>query len=280
MPELPEVETVRLGLSQLVGNRILHAQDLHPRTLRSDLKLNVLSGAKIKSVNRKGKFLWFTFDYPFYLVAHLGMSGRFLVDPDGAKHNRAEFRLRKGRSEKTLIFDDQRTFGWLKVEPLNTNSEIISAQPATVAHIGIDPFAENFDSKKAIAQYQARKAGIKSLLLNQEIMSGVGNIYADEALWLANIHPNSPANLLSHNELKNLISCAKKVMKKSLQKGGTSFDALYVDVNGESGFFELSLNAYAQDGKPCKKCGSLITAIKFGGRHSHFCPNCQKIKKG
>ena len=148
--------------------------------------------------------------------------------------------------------------------------------PKSVWKIALDPFDSEFKKSEVIKNLQNRKASIKNLLLNQSIISGIGNIYADESLWLARIHPETPANLIPIQDLNNLLNSAKKVMSRALTKGGTSFDALYVNVNGESGFFEISLKAYGQDGKPCQRCYKEIVAIKFGNRHSHLCPNCQK----
>ncbi len=270
MPELPEVETVRLGLTKLNGWQIQDTELLLPRIFKSEIPLSQINNFKISNIQRRGKFLWFEFDQPFHLICHLGMSGRFLLNPDNPRHPRVKLILAKGQKIKTLIYDDQRTFGWLKLEPRNNSI------PKSVSHIALDPFDSKFNSKAVINTMQSRKATIKYLLLNQSIMSGVGNIYADESLWMAKIHPNTPGDKLSTDQLRLLIQSVKKVMQKALAKGGTSFDALYVNINGDSGFFEISLKAYGQDGKPCSRCGSLIKAIKFGARHSHFCPKCQK----
>ncbi len=276
MPELPEVETVRKGLAHfLTGYTFRSAQDLHPRMLKpaSIAPIDAVVGARIESVNRRGKFLWMVLNRDQALVAHLGMSGQFLVarkDRPAPGHVRAKFSLAKGLKKHELVFSDQRTFGWLSVEELD------GGVPTSAAHIALDPFDANFDREAVIAKMKSRKAAIKSVLLNQEIMSGVGNIYADESLWRAKIHPEIPAADLSTRKIGALVDAATEVMAEAVAVGGTSFDALYINVNGESGFFETSLNAYGQEGEPCPRCGRQIRRIAFTNRSSHFCPQCQR----
>jgi len=275
MPELPEVETVRRGLAHfLIGYRFTSAQGLHPRVLKpaSLQPLDAVIGAKIKSIRRRGKFLWFELDRDQALVAHLGMSGQFLVarkDRPAPGHVRAHFDLSKGLRRHQLLFSDQRTFGWLSVE------ELADGIPHSAQHIALDPFDPAFDRNAVIAAMKSRKAAIKSVILNQEIMSGVGNIYADESLWRAKIHPEIPASNLSTKKITTLVDAAIEVMAEAIEVGGTSFDAMYINVNGESGFFETSLAAYGQEGEPCPRCGRQIRRIAFGNRSSHFCPKCQ-----
>jgi formamidopyrimidine-DNA glycosylase len=275
MPELPEVETVRRGLAQLLtGFTFRSAQDLHPRTLKpaSLEPLSAVIGARITSVNRRGKFLWFELDRDFALVAHLGMSGQFLVsqkDRPTPSHVRAQFRLARGFTKREVAFNDRRTFGWLSVEQLTDGI------PQSALHIAVDPFDPLFDRTVVIQRIKSRKAAIKSVLLNQEIMSGVGNIYADESLWRARIHPEMPAIDLSVRKIGALVDTAKTVMAEAIEAGGTSFDALYINVNGESGYFKMSLAAYGQEHQPCPRCGREIRRIDFGQRSSHFCPKCQ-----
>lgn len=275
MPELPEVETVRRGLGHfLTGYTFRTSQDLHPRVLKpaSIAPLNAVVGARIKGVNRRGKFLWFELDRDQALVAHLGMSGQFLVarkDRPEPGHVRARFALKKGLKSHELVFSDQRTFGWLSVE------ELVGGVPTSALHIAVDPFDPAFDRDAVIAKMKSRKAAIKSVILNQEIMSGVGNIYADESLWRAKIHPEIAASDLSVKKIGSLVDAAIEVMREAVKVGGTSFDAMYINVNGESGFFETSLAAYGQEGEPCPRCGRQIRRIAFGNRSSHFCPKCQ-----
>ena len=276
MPELPEVETVRKGLAHfLTGYTFRSAQDLHPRMLKpaSIAPIDAVVGARIESVNRRGKFLWMVLNRDQALVAHLGMSGQFLVarkDRPEPGHVRARFALKKGLKSHELVFSDQRTFGWLSVE------ELVGGVPTSALHIAVDPFDSAFDRDAVIAKMKSRKAAIKSVILNQEIMSGVGNIYADESLWRAKIHPEIAASDLSVKKIGSLVDAAIDVMAEAVEVGGTSFDAMYINVNGESGFFETSLAAYGQEGEPCPRCGRQIRRIAFGNRSSHFCPNCQK----
>jgi formamidopyrimidine-DNA glycosylase len=200
------------------------------------------------------------------------MSGQFLFprkDRPEPGHVRARFALKRGLKRQELVFSDQRTFGWLSVE------ELTEGVPTSALHIAVDPFDVAFDRGAVIAKMRSRKAAIKSVLLNQEIMSGVGNIYADESLWRARIHPEIPAADLSVKKIGALVDAATEVMAEAVEVGGTSFDAMYINVNGESGFFETSLAAYGQEGEPCPRCGRQIRRIAFGNRSSHFCPKCQ-----
>ena len=278
MPELPEVETVRRGLDHLItGYRIAEADDLHPRALKPEsiAPLSSLTGAKITGTNRRGKFLWLTLDRPYVLVAHLGMSGQFLIhqkDRPRASHIRARFLLRKTLRTQELVFNDQRTFGWLSIE------ETTDSVPTSAIHIAPDPFDPIFDKEAAIRNYLKRKIKIKTALLNQEIMSGVGNIYADETLWRAKIHPETLTSELNPRKVSTVIDLATEVMQEAINQGGTSFDDLYINVNGESGFFEQSLATYGQEDEPCIRCGTPIKRITFGARSSHFCPRCQRRK--
>jgi formamidopyrimidine-DNA glycosylase len=279
VPELPEVETVRRGLSQLVvGYRVDEVQELHPRVRKSSSlsPISAIEGARIISVNRRGKYLWFELDRPQVLAAHLGMSGQFLFqqrDRPRAKHVRALFKISKGGCKKELVFNDQRTFGWLSVE------ELADGVPTSAVHIGRDPFDPRFDKSMTLRNYARRNLKIKTALLSQAIMSGVGNIYADEALWRAKVHPEVLASGMSLKRIELVIDSAIEVMREAILTGGTSFDDLYINVNGESGFFEQSLAAYGQTDRPCPRCGTPIKRIIVGQRSSHFCPRCQR-KRG
>ncbi|MEY2743351.1 MAG: hypothetical protein RL310_260, partial [Actinomycetota bacterium] len=223
---------------------------------------------------RRGKFLWLELDRDFTLVAHLGMSGQLLIQPATAPvqtHMRARMSLSsgldKGRDE--IRFIDQRTFGWLSIEEQN------NGVPRCVEHIAFDPFETEFEIKHVVAKIKSKKCAIKPAILNQEVISGVGNIYADEALWRAKIHPEVICEDLSEAEIKKVITSAISVMKSAIKAGGTSFDQQYKNVNGESGYFSRSLKVYGREGEKCSRCGSTIHRIAFANRSSHFCPRCQ-----
>jgi formamidopyrimidine-DNA glycosylase len=275
MPELPEVETVRRGLAHLLtGFTFRSAQDLHPRVLKSAslAPLSSVVGGRITSINRRGKFLWFELDRDFALVAHLGMSGQFLVsrkDRPPSSHIRAHFRLSRGLNNIDVVFNDRRTFGWLSIEQLTDGI------PQSALHIAFDPFDTLFDRSAVIARIKSRKAEVKSVILNQEIMSGVGNIYADESLWRARIHPQRRACDLSIRRIGALLDAVTTVMGEAIEASATSLDALYTDVMGESGYFKMSLAAYGREHQPCPRCSQHIRRIAFTTRSSHFCPKCQ-----
>lgn len=290
MPELPEVEVVRSGLAEhTTGARFGRVEVLHPRAnRRQEFPLaGLLQDAVIKRWCRRGKFLWAELADGQALYVHLGMSGQMLVGEPGqvqSKHLRIRAELEvptrlgddgsagPGVVKRELAFVDQRTFGrWLVCEFSQDNPDL----PEPAAHIAPDPFSPDFDLVAAARALRKRHSAVKSVLLNQEIISGIGNIYADEALWAARIHPARPANKLLQREAVALVEAARDVMARALEAGGTSFDALYVNVNGGSGYFERSLNAYGQTGKPCRRCGNEITRIVINKRSCHFCAVCQ-----
>jgi len=278
MPELPEVETVRLGLQEhCLGKKIAAVQTLHPRATnpRSIAPLEVATGLTIKDIKRRGKFLWFTFDSDFALVSHLGMSGQYKIQNPGAddeKHLRVRYTLKSGRgrgAEIELRFVDQRTFGWSAI------SELHDDVPDLVSAIALDIFDPYFQVDEIVKKIRSKNSEIKRVILDQSVMSGVGNIYADESLWLARIHPQAPAHSLTPMKIRKLLDSIRDVMSQALVEGGTSFDALYIRVNGESGYFDRSLQAYGRENEPCSRCNTPITRIAFAGRSSHFCPSCQ-----
>jgi formamidopyrimidine-DNA glycosylase len=280
MPELPEVETVRAGLeSYVIGRKITEATSFHPRAIKPDsiAPLSAIVGARIKSVNRRGKFIWLELDRDFTLAAHLGMSGQLLVQPSNypaQTHLRAKLGISSqklsNRKVDEIRFIDQRTFGWLSVE------ELSNGVPTSASHIAFDPFEPEFNLKKVIGKIKGKKTSIKSAILNQEVLSGIGNIYADESLWRAKIHPEIICEDLSESEIGKIISSAVSVMKSAIKAGGTSFDEQYKNVNGESGYFSRSLSVYGRQGEPCSRCRTPIARIAFANRSSHFCPRCQR----
>lgn len=285
MPELPEVETVRRGLAEAVtGSQIVGLRVRHPRAVRRQPGgarefVARCTGRGIAAVNRRGKYLWLTLresdGADGALVAHLGMSGQFrisdrkrVVDP----HVRVVLRLADGRA---LLFRDQRTFGW--VLAADTDDE---GTPDPVAHIALDPFDPGYDARSAAARMAASQSGIKRLLLAQTMVSGVGNIYADEALWRAAVHPDTSGRQLEESGCLVVLQHAAAVMSDALAAGGTSFDPLYVAVNGESGWFSRSLDAYGRAGEACRRCGAIIIRERFTNRSSHRCPECQPPGQG
>jgi formamidopyrimidine-DNA glycosylase len=295
MPELPEVEVVRSGLEEhVVGYLIDHVSVLHPRSVRRDPRgpagfAAALAGRRIREARRRGKYLWLPLDNGDAILGHLGMSGQLLVQPAEAldeRHLRVRLRLvdpaLPGESRLTgvptgttsttreLRFVDQRTFGSLLV------SEGGADLPAEIAHIARDPLDPEFDDDEFVRRVRKRSSGVKRLLLDQTLISGVGNIYADEALWRSRIHGDRSGAKLTGPAVRELLTHAREVMSDALRQGGTSFDALYVNVNGESGYFDRSLDAYGQGGRPCRRCGAPIRRQAFMNRSSYFCAVCQR----
>jgi formamidopyrimidine-DNA glycosylase len=276
VPELPEVETVRVGLSRWVsGRRVSDVEVLHPRAIRRHVAgaadfTGALAGVTVTGVQRRGKYLWLALDSGDAVVGHLGMSGQMVMQPSGTldeKHLRIRFRFDDGGPE--LRFVDQRTFGGLAV------SRGGAVLPSEIAHIALDPFDASYVEAVVAAALRAKKTEVKRALLDQTLISGVGNIYADEALWRARLHGNRPTDKLSAKATLELLSHCRAVMREALRAGGTSFDALYVNVNGESGYFERSLNVYGREGLPCNRCGTAIRREAFMNRSSFSCPRCQ-----
>lgn len=291
MPELPEVETVRAGLAEFItGATITDVEIFDARSLKRHWPgpndfVATLVGSKITSVVRRGKFLWMPLNVsPLALVGHLGMSGQMLVrtpdfEPDKLTRVILHFTAVGGKKYQ-MRFVDQRIFGSLALDELiSTADETGESIPTTAAHIARDPLDPYFDVSSVIAKLRKRTAGIKKILLDQQLMSGVGNIYADEALWRAKLHYDQPANSLSLSKTKELINHVTEILAAAVKVGGTSFDEQYKNVNGESGYFEISLNAYGMTGRPCNRCGKPIRRDSWMNRGSHFCPNCQKLRK-
>ncbi len=279
MPELPEVEVVRRGLEKWVaGRRIADVTVSHPRAVRRhglgavDFESR-LRGRTFGVAQRRGKYLWLPLsDGDEALLAHLGMSGQLLVRPPdapGEVHLRVRFSFTDGRDD--LRFVDQRTFGGLAVTGVDSRDGV----PLPVVHIARDPLDPAFDDEAFVAGVRRRRTELKRALLDQTLVSGIGNIYADEALWRARLHGNRPTDKLSPKAAVDLLGHCRAVMGEALRAGGTSFDALYVDVNGESGYFERSLNVYGREGEPCRRCGAPIRREAFMNRSSFSCPRCQ-----
>jgi formamidopyrimidine-DNA glycosylase len=286
VPELPEVEVVRAGLeAHVVGRTITSAEVLHPRPLRRHMAgpddfVASVTGRTVLSARRRGKYLWLPLDSGDAILGHLGMSGQMLVQPVSAppeRHLRVRFGLSggpdgaqdPGSAAVELRFVDQRMFGGLALS--SGGAEL----PPEIAHIARDPMDAEFDDDAFVAQVRRRSSGVKRLLLDQTLVSGVGNIYADEALWLAQLHGDRPGNKLRRADVVALLAGVRTVMAAALAQGGTSFDALYVNVNGQSGYFDRSLEVYGREGEPCSRCGSPVVRVSFMNRSSYFCPRCQ-----
>lgn len=275
MPELPEVEVVRLGIQEhVVGRTITHTAVHDPRSLRRHLPgaadfTHRLEGRTVVGAARRGKYLWMQLDHDDAVLCHLGMSGQFLISEAGApapKHLRIALTLDDGRE---LRFADQRIFGGMSF------SEDGAELPPEIAHIARDPLDPLFDAAEFAARLRKRETGVKRAILDQTLISGVGNIYADESLWRTPLHYARNTRHLRSREVEGLLVHIGEVMLEALAQGGTSFDALYVNVNGTSGYFERSLQAYGQEGKPCQRCGTPIRRDAFMNRSSYWCPKCQ-----
>ncbi|ROS72004.1 formamidopyrimidine-DNA glycosylase [Curtobacterium sp. PhB130] len=315
MPELPEVEVVRAGLEPAVsGARVLAVHVLDDRALTrhdgpAEDFAHRLTGRTIAAAVRRGKFLWMPLaepgddGRPEALVAHLGMSGQILLGRDrpAAKHRRILLEVqpagtdRDGSPEQPveLEFVDQRTFGSMALDamvptidgaPAGFAGVVDVAEPdapwrrnvpGQVSHIARDPLDPAFDDARFIQMARKRSSGIKRVILDQGVVSGIGNIYADESLWAAKLHYDRPADRLPRASLQLLLDEVRSVLARALEDGGTSFDAQYVNVNGQSGYFSQRLNVYGQQGKPCPRCGTTIVREEFMNRSSHICPVCQ-----
>ncbi len=278
MPELPEVEVVRAGLERhVLGSRIARVEVLHPRPVRRDPRgaegfAEALTGRRIEAARRRGKYLWLPLDNGDALLGHLGMSGQLLVQPPTAppeRHLRVRLVLDGADEGRELRFVDQRMFGGLSVS--SGGAEL----PPEIAHIARDPLDPAFEDEVFVGRVRRRSSGIKRLLLDQGLISGVGNIYADEALWRARLHGERPGDKLTAPQVRRLLAHARDVMGEALGQGGTSFDALYVNVNGESGYFDRSLHAYGRQDEPCDRCATPIRRVAFMNRSSYYCPQCQ-----
>ncbi|MEV4902165.1 bifunctional DNA-formamidopyrimidine glycosylase/DNA-(apurinic or apyrimidinic site) lyase [Citricoccus sp. NPDC055426] len=314
MPELPEVEVVRRGVATWAAGRPVSAVEvLDARSTRrhdggAAAFESQLTGRRLAAPQRRGKYLWVPLagrpdEEPAdphgqqALVVHLGMSGQLLVSTPSdpvQRHLRIRIlledtgtgtRTAEGGSALELRFVDQRIFGGLFLDPLVPSADRPEQfLPASVAHIARDPLDPHFDPSAVHRRLRSRKTGLKRALLDQSLVSGIGNIYADEALWRARLHYARPTETLNRGESARLLTAVQDVMEDALAQGGTSFDALYVNVNGESGYFDRSLNVYGQAGRMCPRCAaegrdSLIVKDRFMNRSSAYCPRCQPVPR-
>ncbi|MBW4041729.1 MAG: bifunctional DNA-formamidopyrimidine glycosylase/DNA-(apurinic or apyrimidinic site) lyase [Acidobacteria bacterium] len=300
MPELPEVEVVRTGLEPAVtGARVTGVEVVEPRSLRRHLAGALdferrLTGRRLTGAVRRGKFLWLPVEpaageAPVAVLGHLGMSGQLLLRaPDAAPDRQLRVRITLEHPEHgdlVVAFADQRIFGSLALDRLvltadgapgglGASSPLV---PEHVAHIARDPLDPAFDDDGFVDRLMRRRTGLKRALLDQTLVSGIGNIYADEALWAARLHYAVPTGSLRKPAVRRLLAETRSVLERALADGGTSFDAQYVNVNGASGYFSQRLHAYGQQGKPCARCGTPIVREAFMNRSSHLCPRCQKV---
>jgi formamidopyrimidine-DNA glycosylase len=293
VPELPEVEVVRLGLAPAVtGATVASVSVFDERSLRrhgapSEDFVARLTGSVLEAPMRRGKFVWVpstgSGSAAEALVIHLGMSGQVLLrEPDAPLDRLTRISLALNHPSHRPVrvdFVDQRIFGSMAIDDLVETADVAGEfVPSQVAHIARDPLDPHFDDAKFLARLASRNTGVKRALLDQTLISGVGNIYADEALWSARIHYDQPTSTLSRPRAKLLLAEVREILAKALAEGGTSFDAQYLNVNGESGYFSHSLNAYGQQGLPCSRCGRMIVREQFMNRGSHFCPHCQRVR--
>jgi formamidopyrimidine-DNA glycosylase len=303
MPELPEVEVVRAGLQPAVTGAVVAGVEIFDeRSLRRHVPAtgsftDQLSGRRILAAVRRGKFLWLPLDSGRAVVIHLGMSGQVLLRKPGAVSDRL-LRIRLSLEHPThgelwVNFVDQRIFGSMAVDAMGPTADglpggysgTVEADalwqdriPTQVAHIARDPIDPSFSASAFFALLARKNTGIKRALLDQNLISGIGNIYADEALFAARIHYVQPAASLTTAEATALLEAVRAILHRALAEGGTSFDAQYVNVNGQSGYFAHSLEAYGRHGTPCSRCGTPIVRERFMNRGSHFCPRCQRLR--
>ena len=305
MPELPEVETVRSGLAPaMTGARVLAVEIFDERSLKRHKAgpqdfVNELVGKQIAAVVRRGKFIWMPLESTrLALVGHLGMSGQMLLRDRGYRSDKLTRVIIHCESAKGKRFEfrfiDQRLFGGLQLDELTETPDGLAGGfakpsvkgkwwanliPLSAAHIARDPLDANFDADSVWLRFSKKRSGVKRVLLDQQLMSGIGNIYADEALWRSKLHYDQPADSIKRATFDLLLSNVQDILRKAVAEGGTSFDEQYKNVNGESGYFDVSLNAYGMTDHPCARCGKAIKRDSWMNRGSHFCPNCQKLRK-
>ncbi len=292
MPELPEVETVRIGLQEFLTNQIVKSVDCDwPKSLPvdSDIVQTRLVGAKINSVNRRGKLIIIPLDTGYSILIHLKMTGQLVYRPNKGKgfggghptdslieklpdkSTRVIIKL----SEGTLFFNDQRKFGWVKLEP----TKDLEKNNAFLQKLGPEPLEDNYSFEQFKTSIQKRsKTSIKAAILDQTVLAGVGNIYADEALFSARIHPATKVGQVSTVKLKRLYGAIREVMKLSISLGGSS-DRNYVDAKGNKGSYLKFAKVFRREGQVCPECGGNIVKIRVAGRGTHICPKCQKIPR-
>ena len=262
MPELPEVETVRRMLEPaMAGRRIVDIKHGDKRKYR---RTDLAVGRQVEAVHRRGKFLLFDLG-KLEMIVHLGMSGSLRLDE--GTHTRVRIEL----EGNTIFFNDPRRFGRLAVVPRGDYSEF-----PTLARMGPEPLSRSFTAANLFERLQKSRRPIKTALLSQEPVAGLGNIYCDESLWLARIDPLRKANSLSHAETSRLHRAIRQVLRRAVDLGGSTLgDGVYVRPSGEPGYFQIEHRVYGRGGEPCPRCDTIISKFILGGRSTHFCSSCQ-----
>lgn len=258
MPELPEVETVVRSVAPHLAGRLIHAAEFTSRFVTPGNRRTLagkLAGRRIESVRRRGKFIVVTLDQGMFTI-HLGMTGRLSIAGKRGDHTHGVFTLEDG----VLLYDDPRQFGKIEWNPLR------------VTKLGPEPLEISLEDFRARLR---RKAQIKPLLLNQSFLAGLGNIYVDESLFAAGIHPLASASRISAARAARLHQAIREILGAAIAAGGSSISD-YVDAEGRRGWFQVSHKAYGREGEPCMNCGTPIRKILVGQRGTHFCPKCQK----
>ena len=273
MPELPEVETTRRHLESAMAGRVLDRVTVsHERTTRHNASpeevVTRLQGRRVTAVGRHGKFLRLDLDDGQTLVAHLGMSGRWAIDPGAtAPHTHFVVDLDDGVS---VHFVDPRTFGFVAVYDTDELAE------SGLGRLGPDAWADDVEAQALAARLAGRTAPIKALLLDQTHLAGLGNIYADEVLFAAGIHPLTPGGELDLSDCERLLGVSRGILDEAIEHGGTTLDDLaYLLPDGRAGENMTRLSVYGREGEPCDQCGSVIEKVVVRARSSHFCPSCQ-----
>jgi len=273
MPELPEVETVRRGLEHALSGAVIESVQLKRKNLRAAFPPNLakaLTGRTIRSVERRAKYLLFRLDSEDVLIAHLGMSGRFLINLTPPKklspHDHLIIQLEDGR---TLIFNDARRFGLMTI----THSKKVAEHPL-LTHLGPEPLDKEFSSSYLKEKLSARRSPIKTVLMDQHLVVGIGNIYASEALFDASINPKRMASEVA-DKAPAIVKSVHKVLDAAIASGGSSLRD-FMNIEGNTGYFQHAFFVYGREGKPCRKCKTPIKAIRQSGRSTFFCPKCQK----
>ncbi|APU71093.1 formamidopyrimidine-DNA glycosylase [Companilactobacillus crustorum] len=275
MPEMPEVETVRRGLnSQVKGRKITNVEIRYPDLITGDVNqfIEFVTDATITDVGRRAKFLLIHLNNGYTIISHLRMEGRYRISADPSaidKHSHAIFTLDNGQK---MIYNDVRKFGRMQLwntDDLDNNKSL--------QKLGPEPLSKTFTFALLKPRIMRHHKDIKTVLLDQSVMSGLGNIYVDEVLWKAKIHPQTPSNHLSDTDIQNIIELSNQEMKKAIEAGGSTIRS-YIDATGHKGNMQNSLKVYGKEGTPCPRCGTNIVKIKVSGRGTHFCPKCQVIK--